>query len=98
MKYVYTGIYKLQNIAKEGFSLDSSDDAKAKLEALTKQFEPLTKWLNDEALKGRITKAVISERLRKSPCALVANVFGWTGELFFTPDLKIEIKSFPYIE
>lgn len=74
---------KFQNIAKEGFTLDSSDDAKAKLEAMTKQFEPLTKWLNDVALKGRITKAVISERLRKSPCALVANVFGWTGKFFW---------------
>lgn len=71
---------KFQNIAKEGFTLDSSDDAKAQLEEFTKTFEPLTKWLNDVALKGRITKAIISERLRKSPCALVANVFGWTGE------------------
>lgn len=72
---------KFQNIAKEGFTLDSSDDAKAKLEALTKKFEPLTKWLSDVALKNRITKATISERLRKSPCALVANVFGWTGNM-----------------
>ncbi|XP_031633734.1 endoplasmin homolog [Contarinia nasturtii] len=72
---------KFQNIAKEGFTLDSSDDAKAKLESLNKQFEPLTKWMSEEALKGRITKAVISERLRKSPCALVANVFGWTGNM-----------------
>jgi len=72
---------KFQNIAKEGFTLDTSDDAKAKLETLTKKFEPLTKWLSDVALKNRITKAVISERLRQSPCALVANVFGWTGNM-----------------
>lgn len=72
---------KFQNIAKEGFSLDSSEDGKAKLEELKKNFEPLTKWLGDIALKERIAKAVISERLSSSPCALVASMFGWTGNM-----------------
>lgn len=72
---------KFQNIAKEGFTLEDSDEAKAKFEELKKSFESLTKWLNDVALKDRISKAVISERLRQSPCALVANMFGWTGNM-----------------
>lgn len=72
---------KFQNIAKEGFSLDSSEDGKAKFEELKTQFEPLTKWLNEVALKDRITKAILSERLRQSPCALVAGMFGWTGNM-----------------
>lgn len=44
------------NIAKEGFTLDSSDDAKADWEAMIKKFEPLNKWLNDVALNGLIIK------------------------------------------
>lgn len=72
---------KFQNIAKEGFTLDSSDAAKAKLEELKKNYEPLTNWLKTGPLKERIEKAVVSERLKKSPCALVANIFGWTGNM-----------------
>lgn len=72
---------KFQNIAKEGFTLDDSEEAKAKMEELKKSYESLTKWLGDVALKDRISKAVVSERLRDSPCALVANMFGWTGNM-----------------
>lgn len=63
------------NIAKGGFTLDSSDDAKADWKAMTKKFEPLNKWLIDVALKGLITKVVISEHVRKWPCSL-----GWIGK------------------
>lgn len=72
---------KFQNVAKEGFSLNESDDSKTKFEELKKEFEPLTKWLNDVALKDRITKAQLSERLSNSPCALIAGMFGWTGNM-----------------
>jgi len=72
---------KFQNVAKEGFSLNESEDSKAKLEALTTQFEPLVKWLNNIGLKDKISKAQVSERLRNSPCALVAGIFGWTGNM-----------------
>lgn len=72
---------KFQNVAKEGFSLTESEGSKAKFEELKSSFEPLTKWLNDLALKDKITKAQISERLSNSPCALVAGMFGWTGNM-----------------
>ena len=72
---------KFQNVAKEGFTLPESDDAKAKFESLKGQFEPLTTWLNDVGLKGEITKAYVSEKLTNSPCALVASMFGWTGNM-----------------
>jgi len=29
----------------------------------------------------QIEKAVISERLTKSPCVLVANAYGWSGNM-----------------
>ncbi|XP_034112286.1 endoplasmin [Drosophila albomicans] len=72
---------KFQNVAKEGFKLNESEKSKEKFETLKNTFEPLVKWLNDVALKDQISKAQISERLSNSPCALVAGVFGWTGNM-----------------
>lgn len=72
---------KFQNIAKEGFIVNESEESKAKFEELKTQFEPLVKWLNDVGLKDKISKAQISERLSKTPCALVASMFGWTGNM-----------------
>jgi heat shock protein beta len=46
---------KFQNVAKEGFTLTEGDKAKEKFESVKKQFEPLTKWLNDEALKDQVS-------------------------------------------
>lgn len=72
---------KFQNVAKEGFKLNESEKSKEKFETLKATFEPLVKWLNDIALKDQISKAQVSERLSNSPCALVAGVFGWTGNM-----------------
>lgn len=71
---------KFQNVAKEGFSLDEGEQAKEQLEQLKTTFEPLTKWLVD-LLKEYINIAQVSERLTDSPCALVATMFGWTGNM-----------------
>lgn len=70
---------KFQNVAKEGFSLDG-EKAREKNEELKNQFEPLVQWLNDN-MKDQISKAQVSERLTNSPCALVASMFGWTGNM-----------------
>lgn len=72
---------KFINVAKEGFQLNESDSSKAKLAELKTTFEPLTKWLNDVGLKDKIAGAKVSERLRTSPCALIANIYGWTGNM-----------------
>ncbi|KAF5272209.1 hypothetical protein FQA39_LY01291 [Lamprigera yunnana] len=72
---------KFQNVAKEGFSLADSEGAKQQFEQLKTSFEPLTKWLGDNALKDHIARATVSERLTDSPCALVAGMFGWTGNM-----------------
>ncbi|XP_054715903.1 endoplasmin-like [Uloborus diversus] len=72
---------KFQNVAKDGLKLDESEKGKERQEALNKEFEPLTKWLEEDVLKDRITKATISQRLHSSPCALVASQFGWTGNM-----------------
>ncbi|XP_076653231.1 heat shock protein 90 Gp93 [Halictus rubicundus] len=71
---------KFQNVAKEGFSLDEGDKAKERMEYLKTTFEPLIKWLND-ILKDHVGKVQVSERLTDSPCALIASMFGWTGNM-----------------
>uniref|UniRef100_A0A1B0FR71 Heat shock protein 83 n=1 Tax=Glossina morsitans morsitans TaxID=37546 RepID=A0A1B0FR71_GLOMM len=72
---------KFQNIAKEGFTLSDSEKNKDKFEKLKSTFEPLLKWLSEDALKNKILRAEVSERLSNSPCALVAGLFGWTGNM-----------------
>merc|ERR1719481_1258831 len=73
---------KFQNVAKEGFSIDGDTNAaKERKEALSEKFEPLLKWLGDEALKDHILKAEVSERLEETPCALITSKFGWTGNM-----------------
>lgn len=42
---------KFQNVAKEGFSLTQN---KEKLEQIKSEYEPLTKWLSDVALKNQV--------------------------------------------
>merc|ERR1712218_149377 len=73
---------KFQNVAKEGFSLDGDTDAaKKNKEAIKEKFEPLLKWLGEDALKEHILRAEISERLTNSPCALITSRFGWTANM-----------------
>ncbi|KAM6960655.1 endoplasmin-like, partial [Aplochiton taeniatus] len=72
---------RFQNVAKEGIKFDESDKAKESREALEKEYEPLTTWMKDSALKDMIEKAVLSQRLTNSPCALVASQYGWSGNM-----------------
>lgn len=45
---------KFQNVAKEGLTIDEGAAAKERMEQLKTTFEPLTKWLADEALKEKV--------------------------------------------
>ncbi|KAK2187766.1 hypothetical protein NP493_155g04038 [Ridgeia piscesae] len=72
---------KFQNVAKDGLKIDDSEKSKERMEALTKEYEPLITWLKDDALKDVIEKATVSQRLTTSPCALVANTYGWSGNM-----------------
>ncbi len=69
---------KFQNVAKEGLEFsDESAEQKEQFEEIVDSFQDLTTWLKDEALSDLIDKAVVSNRLSESPCALVANQYGW---------------------
>merc|ERR1719410_433806 len=73
---------KFQNVAKDGFNLDGETEAvKQRKEAMKEQFEPLLKWLQEDALKDHILRAELSERLDSSPCALITSRFGWTANM-----------------
>jgi len=73
---------KFQNVAKEGFSIDGDTEAaKARKEEVKEKFEPLVKWMGEDALKDHILRAEISERLVDSPCALITSKFGWTSNM-----------------
>uniref|UniRef100_H2ZL53 Endoplasmin n=1 Tax=Ciona savignyi TaxID=51511 RepID=H2ZL53_CIOSA len=72
---------RFQNVAKEGLGLDDGEKAKERKEALEKEYEPLAKWLKETALADKIEKAVVTERLTDSPCALVASQYGWSGNM-----------------
>merc|ERR1711937_705666 len=73
---------KFQNVAKEGFNIDGDTDAaKQRKEALKEKFDPLIKWLGEDALKDYILRAEVSERLENTPCALITSKFGWTGNM-----------------
>nr|XP_034824278.1 endoplasmin-like [Maniola hyperantus] len=71
---------KFQNIAKEIFDLDESEEQRARLEAQRAEFEPLTTWLGAQ-LGEWVTRAAVSRRLARSPAALAATPFGWTGNM-----------------
>jgi len=73
---------KFQNVAKEGFSIDGDNDAaKARKTEITEKYDPLIKWMGEDALKDHILRAEISERLTSSPCALITSKFGWTANM-----------------
>uniref|UniRef100_A0A8W4FFV2 94 kDa glucose-regulated protein n=1 Tax=Sus scrofa TaxID=9823 RepID=A0A8W4FFV2_PIG len=72
---------RFQNVAKEGVKFDESEKSKENREAVEKEFEPLLNWMKDKALKDKIEKAVVSQRLTESPCALVASQYGWSGNM-----------------
>lgn len=72
---------RFQNVAKEGIKFDESEKGKEKREAQEKDYEPLTTWLKEKALKEKIEKAILSQRLTNSPCALVASQYGWSGNM-----------------
>ncbi|CAH2106914.1 unnamed protein product [Euphydryas editha] len=71
---------KFQNIAKEIFDLNENEQQKERWEAYKKEMEPLTRWLGDK-LGAWVTRAEVSRRLARSPAALAATAFGWTGNM-----------------
>jgi len=74
----YDNKWRMVNVAKEGLKLGGTDeDALKKAE---EDFKPLTSWLK-KFLGDSIDKAVMTDRLTRTPCALVSTSFGWTANM-----------------
>lgn len=71
---------KLVSITKEGLKFEDSEEEKAKLEELTKSFEPLCKLMK-EILGDKVEKVVVGERIVDSPCVLVTGEYGWSANM-----------------
>lgn len=70
-----------QNIAKEGFKFGDEDpEDKQREEAQKEEFKPLIEWL-EKVVGDFIGSIAITNRLTKSPCALVAQTQGWSGNM-----------------
>ena len=72
---------RFQNVAKEGLNIDKSKAAEERLKELQKTYEPLINWIKDGPLKDRIESARVSTRLVSTPMALVANQYGYSGNM-----------------
>lgn len=69
------------NVAKEGLKLDDSKQAEERLKELEKTYEPLANWIKETALKDKVQTVKVSDRLVKTPMALVATQFGYSGNM-----------------
>ncbi|KAI3648397.1 hypothetical protein MP228_006251 [Amoeboaphelidium protococcarum] len=72
---------RFQNVAKDGLKFgDESDESQDKLDALNTEYKPLTEYFKT-VLGSQIDKVSVSNRLTKSPCAIVASQYGWSGNM-----------------
>ncbi|OUM70501.1 hypothetical protein PIROE2DRAFT_68405 [Piromyces sp. E2] len=72
---------KFQDIAKVGLKFgDEDEETEEYFKSMNEKFKPLGDYLK-ETLKDYIESVVVSNRLTKSPCAIVANEYGWSGNM-----------------
>jgi len=71
--------YTLTNVAKEGLKMDKEVENKKEKE-YSVEFKDLLEFLQ-ERLKGKVSKAVISKILVKTPSAISSGSFGFTGNM-----------------
>ncbi|KAG9293348.1 hypothetical protein G9A89_007594 [Geosiphon pyriformis] len=70
-----------QNVAKGDLKFgDETQDDKEELEKLKVKFERLQDWMQ-ASLIDQVEKVEVSNRLTTSPCAVVAQEWGWTGNM-----------------
>jgi len=72
---------RFQNVAKDGLNIDKTKGAEERLKELQKTYEPLVNWMKDGPLKDRVESIKVSTRLVKTPMALVANQYGYSGNM-----------------
>ncbi|TRM67574.1 Hsp90 protein-domain-containing protein [Schizophyllum amplum] len=74
---------RFQDVAKTGLKFgdeETEEEEKAQLQEMKERFKPLTDYLRREAREA-VRDVVISNRLVTSPCAVVADSFGYTANI-----------------
>jgi len=74
----YDGKFPFVDVSKEGFKLEGDD--KEKLDNLKLEYEPLTNYLK-EVLADKVSKVEISNKLTKTPSALVSTTYGYSANM-----------------
>jgi len=69
-----------QDVAKAGLKFGDEEEEKEHEESLTEKYKPLLDWLKKQS-EGVVRDVVLSNRLVKSPCAIVADSFGYTANV-----------------
>lgn len=72
---------RFQNVAKEGLNIDKSKEAEERLKDIEKEYEPLLNWIKEGPLKEKLESVKVSTRLVKTPMALIANQYGYSGNM-----------------
>ncbi|KAG9044265.1 hypothetical protein FS837_008435 [Tulasnella sp. UAMH 9824] len=74
--------YRIQDVAKDGLQFGDEEEAEEKkfIEEKTEEYKPLITFLKD-LTKDVVTDVVVSTRLISSPCAIVADTFGYSGNM-----------------
>lgn len=72
---------RLQNVAKDGLKIDKSKGAEERQKELEERYSTLVAWIKDKGLPAQVEKVQVSTRLVKTPMALVANQYGYSGNM-----------------
>lgn len=74
--------YRIQDVAKDGLQFGDEEEAEEKkfIEEKTEEYKSLITFLKD-LTKDVVTDVVVSTRLISSPCAIVADTFGYSGNM-----------------
>ena len=71
---------KLKNCTKEGLDLESTEDAKKKLEEQKASYANLCTLIK-EVLGDKVEKVIVGSRIEESPCVLVTGEYGWSANM-----------------
>lgn len=72
---------RLQNVAKDGLKIDKSKAAEDRQKELETTYTPLVNWIKEGSLKAYVENVKVSSRLVQTPMALVANQYGYSGNM-----------------
>jgi len=74
----YDEKFTFKDVSKEGLKLSEKEEEK--LAALSSEYEPVTEYLK-EVLSEKVSKVQVSNKLAKSPCAILSQSWGYSANM-----------------